>query len=94
MFFHFFEYTVLPEVSLADISKEAPLEEVCLLGCGVTTGMGAVTNTADVQEGALRQIKKLNAPGTSPTTSMRFWAVNLAAFQNTIYVSLFVTSLA
>ncbi|CEO38840.1 S-(hydroxymethyl)glutathione dehydrogenase/class III alcohol dehydrogenase [Photobacterium kishitanii] len=47
----FSEYTVLPEISLAKISKEAPLEEVCLLGCGVTTGMGAVLNTAKVQEG-------------------------------------------
>ncbi|WP_087855094.1 S-(hydroxymethyl)glutathione dehydrogenase/class III alcohol dehydrogenase, partial [Photobacterium andalusiense] len=47
----FSEYTVLPEISLAKISKEAPLEEVCLLGCGVTTGMGAVLNTAKVEEG-------------------------------------------
>src|SRR5690554_6406813 len=36
----FSEYTVLPEVSLAKIQPEAPLEEVCLLGCGVTTGIG------------------------------------------------------
>ncbi|WP_422767273.1 S-(hydroxymethyl)glutathione dehydrogenase/class III alcohol dehydrogenase [Photobacterium leiognathi subsp. mandapamensis] len=48
----FSEYTVLPEISLAKISKEAPLEEVCLLGCGVTTGMGAVLNTAKVEEGS------------------------------------------
>jgi S-(hydroxymethyl)glutathione dehydrogenase/alcohol dehydrogenase len=47
----FSEYTVLPEISLAKVSKEAPLEEVCLLGCGVTTGMGAVMNTAKVQAG-------------------------------------------
>jgi S-(hydroxymethyl)glutathione dehydrogenase/alcohol dehydrogenase len=47
----FSEYTVLPEISLAKVSKEAPLKEVCLLGCGVTTGMGAVMNTAKVQEG-------------------------------------------
>ncbi|HZJ95947.1 MAG TPA: S-(hydroxymethyl)glutathione dehydrogenase/class III alcohol dehydrogenase [Thiopseudomonas sp.] len=47
----FSEYTVLPEISLAKVSKDAPLEEICLLGCGVTTGMGAVSNTADVQEG-------------------------------------------
>jgi len=47
----FSEYTVLPEISLAKVSPEAPLEEVCLLGCGVTTGMGAVTNTAKVEEG-------------------------------------------
>ncbi len=48
----FSEYTVLPEISLARIPKEAPLEKVCLLGCGVTTGIGAVLNTAKVQEGA------------------------------------------
>lgn len=48
----FSEYTVLPEISLAKVNKEAPLEEVCLLGCGVTTGMGAVMNTAQVEEGA------------------------------------------
>ena len=47
----FSEYTVLPEISLAKVNKTAPLEEVCLLGCGVTTGMGAVINTAKVQEG-------------------------------------------
>ena len=47
----FSEYTVVPEISLAKISKEAPLEKVCLLGCGVTTGMGAVTNTAKVKAG-------------------------------------------
>ena len=47
----FSEYTVLPEISLAKINKQAPLEEVCLLGCGVTTGMGAVVNAAKVQKG-------------------------------------------
>lgn len=47
----FSEYTVLPEISLAKVNKAAPLEEICLLGCGVTTGMGAVMNTAKVQEG-------------------------------------------
>lgn len=47
----FSEYTVLPEISLAKINKAAPLEEVCLLGCGVTTGMGATVNAAKVQPG-------------------------------------------
>lgn len=47
----FSEYTVLPEISLAKINPEADLKEVCLLGCGVTTGMGAVINTAKVQAG-------------------------------------------
>ncbi|NNE39259.1 MAG: S-(hydroxymethyl)glutathione dehydrogenase/class III alcohol dehydrogenase, partial [Gammaproteobacteria bacterium] len=47
----FSEYTVLPEISLAKINKDADLKEVCLLGCGVTTGMGAVKNTAKVKQG-------------------------------------------
>ncbi|MED5432615.1 MAG: alcohol dehydrogenase catalytic domain-containing protein, partial [Pseudomonadota bacterium] len=47
----FSEYTVLPEISVAVISKEAPLDKVCLLGCGVTTGIGAVLNTAKVEPG-------------------------------------------
>lgn len=59
----FSEYTVLPEVSLAKIPKEAPLEKVCLLGCGVTTGIGAVLNTAKVHEGATVAIFGLGGIG-------------------------------
>lgn len=47
----FSEYTVVAEVSLAKINPAARPEEVCLLGCGVTTGIGAVHNTAKVQAG-------------------------------------------
>ena len=47
----FSEYTVVPEISLAKVREDAPLEKVCLLGCGVTTGIGAVHNTAKVQKG-------------------------------------------
>lgn len=47
----FSEYTVVPEISLAKINPQAPLEKVCLLGCGVTTGIGAVHNTAKVKAG-------------------------------------------
>ncbi|RQW62410.1 S-(hydroxymethyl)glutathione dehydrogenase/class III alcohol dehydrogenase [Vibrio viridaestus] len=61
----FSEYTVLPEISLAKVSKEAPLEEVCLLGCGVTTGMGAVLNTAKVQPGDSVAIFGLGGIGLS-----------------------------
>merc|ERR1711974_508404 len=61
----FSEYTVLPEMSLAKVNKEAPLEEVCLLGCGVTTGMGAVMNTAKVEEGATVAIFGLGGIGLS-----------------------------
>lgn len=59
----FSEYTVLPEISLAKVDKEAPLEKVCLLGCGVTTGMGAVMNTAKVEEGSTVAIFGLGGIG-------------------------------
>lgn len=61
----FSEYTVLPEVSLAKINPEADLKEVCLLGCGVTTGMGAVTNTAKVKPGDTVAIFGLGGIGLS-----------------------------
>ena len=61
----FSEYTVLPEIALAKINPEAPLEEACLLGCGVTTGMGAVTNTADVQPGDTVAVFGLGGIGLS-----------------------------
>lgn len=47
----FSEYTVVPEIALARVNPDAPLEKVCLLGCGVTTGIGAVHNTAKVHPG-------------------------------------------
>ena len=61
----FSEYTVLPEISLAKVNQEAPLEEVCLLGCGVTTGIGAVMNTAKVEEGDTVAIFGLGGIGLS-----------------------------
>lgn len=61
----FSEYTVLPEISLAKVNPSAPLEEVCLLGCGVTTGMGAVMNTAKVKEGDTVAIFGLGGIGLS-----------------------------
>lgn len=45
----FSEYTVVAEISLAKVNPQAPLDKVCLLGCGVTTGIGAVHNTAKVK---------------------------------------------
>jgi len=61
----FSEYTVIPEIALAKVSKSAALEEVCLLGCGVTTGMGAVMNTAKVEKGATVAIFGLGGIGLS-----------------------------
>lgn len=44
----FSEYTVVAEISLAKVDRRAPLDKVCLLGCGITTGYGAALNTAKV----------------------------------------------
>lgn len=59
------EYTVLPEIALAKVNPMASLKEVCLLGCGVTTGMGAVLNTAKVEPGASVAIFGLGGIGLS-----------------------------
>jgi len=48
----FANYTVLPEIAVAKIREDAPFEKVCYIGCGVTTGIGAVINTAKVEPGA------------------------------------------
>lgn len=47
----FAQYTVLPEIAVAKIRKDAPFDKVCYIGCGVTTGIGAVINTAKVRPG-------------------------------------------
>jgi len=61
----FSEYSVVAEVSVAKISPEAPLDKVCLLGCGVTTGIGAVRNTAKVEPGSTVAIFGLGGIGLS-----------------------------
>ena len=61
----FSEYSVLPEIAIAKISKEAPLDKVCLLGCGITTGIGAVLNTAQVEPGSTVVIFGLGGIGLS-----------------------------
>lgn len=61
----FSEYTVLPEISLAKINQSAPLEKVCLLGCGITTGIGAVLNTAKVEPGSVVAVFGLGGIGLS-----------------------------
>lgn len=61
----FAEYTVVPEIALAKINSEAPLDKVCLLGCGVTTGIGAVLKTAKVEAGATVGVFGLGGIGLS-----------------------------
>lgn len=61
----FSEYTVLQEISVAKINKKAPLSEVCLLGCGLTTGIGSVLNIANVEPGSSVAIFGLGGVGLS-----------------------------
>src|SRR4029077_327551 len=48
----FAEYSVMPEIALAKVSPEAPLDRACLFACGLSTGLGAAINTARVQPGS------------------------------------------
>ena len=59
----FAEYTVLPEIAVAKISKEAPLAKASVMGCAIPTGMGAVRNTAKVEPGATVAVFGLGAVG-------------------------------
>jgi S-(hydroxymethyl)glutathione dehydrogenase / alcohol dehydrogenase len=61
----FSQYTVLPEIAVAKINPAAPLDKVCLLGCGITTGIGAVLNTAKVRPGSSAAVFGLGGIGLS-----------------------------
>ncbi|MGV3523510.1 MAG: S-(hydroxymethyl)glutathione dehydrogenase/class III alcohol dehydrogenase [Candidatus Sericytochromatia bacterium] len=61
----FAQHTVVPEIALAKINPDAPLDKVCLLGCGVTTGIGAVLNTAKVTPGSTVAVFGLGGIGLS-----------------------------
>ena len=61
----FAEYTVVPEIALAKVNTSAPLDKICLLGCGVTTGIGAVLHTAKVEPGASVAVFGLGGIGLS-----------------------------
>ena len=59
----FANYTVVPEIALAKIRQDAPSNKVCYIGCGVTTGLGAVMNTAKMEEGATAVVFGLGGIG-------------------------------
>lgn len=61
----FAEYTVVPEIALAKVNPKADLDKICLLGCGITTGIGAVLNTAKVSEGSSIAVFGLGGIGLS-----------------------------
>ncbi len=67
----FSRYTVVPEIALAKIRPDAPLDKVCLLGCGVTTGIGAVLNDADVRPGDSVAVFGMGAVGLSAIQGAR-----------------------
>jgi S-(hydroxymethyl)glutathione dehydrogenase / alcohol dehydrogenase len=73
----FSSVTVLPEIAVAKIRKDAPFEEVCLIGCGVTTGLGAVLNTAKVEPGANVVVFGLGGVGLNVVQGCRLAGANM-----------------
>ena len=67
----FSQFTVVPEIALAKVAAEAPLEKICLLGCGITTGFGAVRNTARVEPGSTVAVFGLGTIGLSVVQGAR-----------------------
>jgi S-(hydroxymethyl)glutathione dehydrogenase/alcohol dehydrogenase len=67
----FANFTVLPEIALAKIRPDAPFEKVCYIGCGVTTGIGAVINTAKVEAGARCVVFGLGGIGLNVIQGLR-----------------------
>ena len=73
----FSNYTVLPEIAVAKIRKDAPFEKVCYIGCGVTTGLGAVINTAKVQPGDNVVVFGLGGIGLNVVQGARMVGANM-----------------
>ena len=67
----FANYTVLPEIAVAKIREDAPFDKVCYIGCGVTTGIGAVINTAKVEPGARAVVFGLGGIGLNVVQGLR-----------------------
>ncbi|HZP21284.1 MAG TPA: S-(hydroxymethyl)glutathione dehydrogenase/class III alcohol dehydrogenase [Bauldia sp.] len=67
----FSNFTVLPEIAVARIREDAPFDKVCYIGCGVTTGIGAVLNTARVEEGAKAIVFGLGGIGLNVVQGLR-----------------------
>jgi S-(hydroxymethyl)glutathione dehydrogenase/alcohol dehydrogenase len=73
----FANYTVVPEISLARIREDAPFDKVCYIGCGVTTGIGAVINTARVEPGANVVVFGLGGIGLNVIQGARLAGANM-----------------
>ncbi len=72
----FANYTVLPEIAVAKIREDAPFDKVCYIGCGVTTGLGAVMNTAKVEPGANVVVFGLGGIGLNVVQGARLVGAN------------------
>jgi S-(hydroxymethyl)glutathione dehydrogenase/alcohol dehydrogenase len=72
----FANYTVLPEIAVAKIREDAPFDKVCYIGCGVTTGLGAVINTAKVEAGANVVVFGLGGIGLNVVQGARMVGAN------------------
>jgi len=73
----FANYTVLPEIAVAKIREDAPFDKVCYIGCGVTTGIGAVINTASVEPGANVVVFGLGGIGLNVIQAARMVGANM-----------------
>jgi len=73
----FSNYTVVPEIALAKIREDAPFDKVCYIGCGVTTGLGAVINTAQVEPGANVVVFGLGGIGLNVVQGARLAGANM-----------------
>jgi len=73
----FANYTVVPEIALAKIREDAPFDKVCYIGCGVTTGIGAVINTAKVEPGANVVVFGLGGIGLNVVQGARMAGANM-----------------
>jgi S-(hydroxymethyl)glutathione dehydrogenase/alcohol dehydrogenase len=73
----FANFTVLPEIALAKIREDAPFDKVCYIGCGVTTGIGAVINTAKVEPGANVVVFGLGGIGLNVVQGARMVGANM-----------------
>jgi len=73
----FANFTVLPEIAVAKIREDAPFDKVCYIGCGVTTGIGAVINTAKVQAGANAVVFGLGGIGLNVIQGLRLVGANM-----------------
>jgi S-(hydroxymethyl)glutathione dehydrogenase/alcohol dehydrogenase len=73
----FSNYTVLPEIAVAKIREDAPFDKVCYIGCGVTTGIGAVINTAKVEPGANCIVFGLGGIGLNVIQGLRLVGANM-----------------